>query len=88
MSDRAMVGDSEAVLMGGQIRQAGWDQVPWVDGQWPPMNEVITIRLTSSEWLFAVDQLRQDTPVYESLGNREAVELGLAALDVVLAQLP
>jgi hypothetical protein len=28
-------GDEEDVRVGVDIRRAGWDQVPWVDGAWP-----------------------------------------------------
>ena len=39
------------------IRQAGWDQVPWVDGQWPPMDQILTIHLSAVQWEFAMSQI-------------------------------
>ncbi len=69
------------------IRQAGWDQVPWVgpDREWPPMTEVITIALTAYQWQFAMSW------VGESVSNPvddESVEPCSAALAVVRPQLP
>lgn len=52
MSNNAIDGDSQVVLTGGVIRQAGWDQVPWIDGHWPAMTDVISITLTVEQWLF------------------------------------
>lgn len=31
----AVDGDERSVRIGQSIREAGWDQVPWVNGDWP-----------------------------------------------------
>lgn len=33
----AVDGHEQAVRVGEAIREAGWDQVPWANGEWPPM---------------------------------------------------
>lgn len=79
----AQNGDEATVEVGQRIRQAGWDQVPWVDGAWPPMNQVIPIRLTMAEWTFAADHVRRGIPIYEELGDAESARLGRDALTVI-----
>jgi hypothetical protein len=76
-------GDEATVEVGQRIRQAGWDQVPWVKGAWPPMNQVISIRLTVAEWMFAADEARHSIPIYEELGDDESARLGRDALIVI-----
>ncbi len=43
------------------IRQAGWNQVPWVGPEraWPPPTQVITISLTPDEWRFAMSWVEE-----------------------------
>lgn len=79
----AQNGDDETVEVGQRIRQAGWDQVPWVNGEWPPMDQVISIRLTAAEWMLAADEARHSIPIYEELGDDESARLGRDALAVI-----
>ena len=81
--------DSDAERRGTiaqEIRQAGWDQVPWVgpDRAWPPMTQVITVALTAEQWRFALSWL--DDSVANPVDN-ESVELCSTALAVVRPQL-
>jgi hypothetical protein len=78
-------GDEQVVRMGRAIREAGWEQVPWVHGAWPPMEQVISIRLTRAQWLFAADEVRKSIPVYEELDDEESAQLGRDALTVIEA---
>ncbi|WP_433556027.1 hypothetical protein ACQPWY_27160 [Pseudonocardia xinjiangensis] len=68
------------------IRQAGWDQVPWVGPgrEWPPMTQVITISLTPDEWQFAMSWLEEGA---SNPADDESVELCNTALAVVRSQL-
>jgi hypothetical protein len=68
------------------IRQAGWDQVPWVGPgrEWPPMTQVITISLTPDEWQFAMSWLEEGV---SNPADDESVELCNTALCVVRSQL-
>ncbi|BEL06326.1 hypothetical protein Q0Z83_045170 [Actinoplanes sichuanensis] len=83
ISSEAENGDEAAVEVGLRIRRAGWDQVPWVNGAWPPMDQVISIRLTVAEWTFAADEARHGIPIYEELGDDESAQLGRDALAVI-----
>jgi hypothetical protein len=83
MSLAAPNGDEATVQMGQRIRQAGWDQVPWVKGGWPPMDQVISIRLSRAEWTFAADEARHSIPIYEELGDEVSARLGRDALAVI-----
>jgi hypothetical protein len=58
----AQDGDEQVMYIGQTIRQAGWDQVPWVNGNWPPMNQIISIRLTRAQWWFAADEAARASP--------------------------
>lgn len=40
------------------VRQAGWDQIPWIDGEWPPMGQVLEIVLSSHLWSLVLEHLR------------------------------
>ena len=75
--------DEATVEVGQRIRRAGWNQVPWVDGAWPPMDQVISIRLTAAEWMFAAGEARRGIPIYEELGDDESAQLGRDALAVI-----
>jgi len=79
----AVGGDEEAVRVGSAIREAGWDQVPWVDGQWPPFGQTITITLTRAQWRFALAADAKSIPIYEELGDHESAGLARAAIAVV-----
>lgn len=57
----AVDGDEQSVRIGRAIRQAGWDQVPWVNGDWP-LDQSISIRLTRAQWQFAADEPRKSIP--------------------------
>ncbi|MFC4063342.1 hypothetical protein [Actinoplanes subglobosus] len=83
ISSAAGNGDEAVVEVGQRIRKAGWDQVPWVNGAWPPMDQVISIRLTVAEWMFAADEARHAIRLYEELGDDESAQLGRDALAVI-----
>jgi hypothetical protein len=83
VSTAAEDGDEATVQVGMQIRRTGGDQVPWVDGAWPPMDQVISIRLTRAEWMFVAEEARSDIPVYEELGDEVSAQLGRDALAVI-----
>lgn len=40
------------------VRQAGWDQIPWIDGEWPPMDQALEIRMSPGLWRLVVERLR------------------------------
>jgi hypothetical protein len=80
-------GEEEVVRIGQKIRQAGWDQMPWVDGAWPPMDQVITITLSGSQWRFAMDEVADHEASYVRIGDRESLDLGREALAVVTPHL-
>jgi hypothetical protein len=71
------------------VRQAGWDQVPWVGErrEWPPMDQVLTIRLRREQWQLALDALAHDDPIYERLGDQESLRLGREAHAAITRQL-
>lgn len=71
----AQNGEESVVEFGSAIRQAGWDQVPWVNGELPPMDQVIEIRLTREQWAFASEQSRQSLPFYDEVGYDESAQL-------------
>lgn len=79
----AQNGDEQAVRIGRAIRKAGWSQVPWVNGDWPPMDQVISIRLTRAEWQFAADEARKNIAGYEQLQDDESAALSRKALAVI-----
>ncbi|GAA3435160.1 hypothetical protein [Kutzneria kofuensis] len=78
-------GDAHAVRVGQAIREAGWAQVPWVDGLWPPMDQIISIRLTRAQWRFAADEARESAIDYESLRDEASAQLCRDALAVIEA---
>lgn len=51
--------DAELDATALAVRQAGWDQVAWVDGEWPPMDQVLDIRLSAGLWNLVIAQLRR-----------------------------
>lgn len=83
VSSAAEEGDEATVQQGQRIRQAGWDQVPWVGGAWPPRDQVIPIRLDQADWTFAADKARRSIPIYEELGDEVSAQLGREALAVI-----
>jgi len=76
-------GDERTIAIGLAIREAGWDQVLWVNGNWPPMDQTISIRLTRAQWRFAADEARKSIAVYEGLHDDESAQLGRDALAVI-----
>jgi hypothetical protein len=80
--------DEQAVQVGTAIREAGWDQVPWVEGEWPPMEQVITITLSLLHWRFVTTELTEAIPRWKRLGMQESLDLCRSALDELLPQLP
>ncbi len=87
VSMAAVDGDEQTVTMGSAIREAGWAQVPWVNGQWPPLDQLIRISLSHAKWDFAVDQLRSSRASYLRLGDHEQVRLTDETVTLVTAQL-
>jgi hypothetical protein len=79
----AQNGDEATVQVAQRIRQAGWDQVPWVNGGWPPPEQVISICLAPAEWTFAADEGRHSIPIYEELGDETSAQLCRDALAVI-----
>jgi hypothetical protein len=79
----AVDGDEQAVRFGQSIREAGWDQVPWVNGDWPPMDQIISIRLTRAQWRFAAEDARKSISAYEELHDEESAQLSRDALAVI-----
>lgn len=71
------------------IREAGSKQVPWVgeDRQWPPMDQVLTIRLRRDQWQFALASLADDDPVYQELGDLDSLRHGRDAREAISQQL-
>jgi hypothetical protein len=80
--------DEQAVQVGTAIREAGWDQAPWVEGEWPPMEQVVTITLSLPQWRFVTAELMEAIPGWERLGDQESLDLCRSALDELLPQLP
>jgi hypothetical protein len=76
-------GDEQAVSIGRAIREAGWDQVPWMNGNWPPMDQIISIRLTRAQWQFAADEARKSVVVSEELHDDESAQLSRDALALI-----
>jgi hypothetical protein len=79
----AVDGNERVVSVGSAIREAGWRQVPWVDGEWPPLEQRITITLTRAQWAFIRELSVKDLPIYEDLGDEESAALCRAALAVL-----
>jgi hypothetical protein len=78
-----VVGDEQAASIGQAIREAGWDQVPWMNGNWPPMDQIISIRLTRARWQFAADEARKSVVVCEELHDDESAQLSRDALALI-----
>ena len=68
-------GEDETVALGDAVRDVGGAQVPWVDGQWPPMEQEISISLPRSHWEFVAVRLDDSAPRYERLGYQESLDL-------------
>lgn len=79
--------DEDTVARGRAIRQVGWDQVPWVDGELPPMKQEIAIRLTRAQWTRTLTQLEDTVPVLRDIGEVESERLTRDAISVVREQL-
>lgn len=77
--------DQRTLRIARAIREAGWDQVPWVDGDWPPMDQVIAIRLTRAQWRFAADDARKSIAMNEELCDEQSAQLAWDALAVIEA---
>lgn len=75
--------DQPTQLVAQEIREAGWAQVPWVDGAWPPMDQIIAITLTRAQWRFALNDALDSQPIYESLGDGQSVQLCEAAIRMI-----
>lgn len=81
----AQGGDEPVLALARSIREAGWAQVPWVDGEWPPDDQVITIGLTRAQWRFAAADLREGIPVCELIGDAVSAQLCRDALAIIEA---
>jgi hypothetical protein len=71
------------------IRQAGWDQVPWVGPakEWPADGEILTIRLRRDQWKYVLSRLESETHVYEELRDEMSLHLGRNAERAIRTQL-
>jgi hypothetical protein len=78
-------GEDEIVQMGQAIRAAGGKQVPWADGEWPPMGQEIAITLTREQWDFALVEVEDSTPIYERIGDAVSAQLGRDVVAVLRA---
>jgi len=80
--------DDRSVEIGGSVRQAGWDQVPWIEGEWPPMEQVITIALSASQWRFVITDLDDSVRRGERRRDQQELDLVRSARDALLPQVP
>lgn len=87
ISVAAVDGETGVVRTGEAIREAGWAQVPWVNGQWPPFDQVIAITLTRAQWEFALERMHEHAGIYAGLGDETSLELSRAAITVLSAAL-
>jgi hypothetical protein len=84
VASTAVVAEDERTFRFAQaIREAGWDQVPWVNGNWPPMDQIIAIRLTRAQWQFCADEARKSITICEEIHDEESAQLGRDALAVI-----
>ena len=72
-------GPQEWADLADAIREEGWRQVPWVDGEWPPMEQEISLTLTRGRWDFILKRVDAGTAVYREIGDDESAELGVDA---------
>jgi hypothetical protein len=80
--------DDEREDLASSINEASEAQVPWVDGNWPPMDQVLTISLTRAQWSFVVRELEDAYELAESAGTSLEIRGFLQnAIYVVTAQL-
>jgi hypothetical protein len=87
-SDAAQSGEDDRPAL--MIREAGWQQVPWVGArkEWPADEEVLTITLSREQWHLVVGRLAQDHEIYADLGDQESLRLGRDAEHAIRRQLP
>jgi hypothetical protein len=71
------------------IREAGWEQVPWVGEakQWPPDEQMIGIALRREQWDLVLAELDGDAASYARLGDATGLALGQDAGTAVRQQL-
>lgn len=69
------MGNSERARVADGIREAGSPQMPWVDGQWPPMDQIIRISLEPSQWTFALESVRKSAKRNERAGRETSRRL-------------
>ena len=71
------------------IREAGWEQVPWVGEakQWPPDDQLIGIALRREQWDLVLAELDGGAASYTRLGDATGLALGQAAGAAVREQL-
>jgi hypothetical protein len=97
-SDAIDFGDEDAHALASEIREVGGAQVPWAENyEWPPMDQVITIRLAVNLWRFVLEELRKSAPVYEQIMETahadhrqdyvDSLELGNRAADLIAASI-
>lgn len=87
VADTALQGgdpdEEPKVRMGNEIREAIAGQVPWVAGQWPPKDQVITTILTPSQWQFVIAEEREAVDICESIGDAVSAQLCRDVLEAV-----
>lgn len=72
-----------------RIREAGWEQVPWVGAakEWPADDEVLTITLRRDQWDLTLQELQQAHGDYAELGDQQSLGLGQDAERAIRGQL-
>jgi hypothetical protein len=91
VNTRAEEGDADFVNTGRGVREAGWDQVAhWTpgtpgSGTWPPVEQIVTVTLTSDQWSLVVlsldiwAEISQDTDNHENALAPRAIRLLVSA---------
>jgi hypothetical protein len=74
--------DEQTVDIGSEIMEEGSRHLPG-DPSSLDNDRLVSVTLTRRQWQFVLDQNRQSTPIYESLGDEESLELGRAAEAIV-----
>ncbi|MGQ0845577.1 MAG: hypothetical protein ACT4QF_15755 [Sporichthyaceae bacterium] len=86
-SDSDLTNDEPSAEMARSIRQAGWDQIPQVDGQLPPLESHVTVVLPRSQWVFALGEVESTAGMCQELGLHDLAETAQEVVTAVLPQL-
>ncbi|TDB73611.1 hypothetical protein [Micromonospora sp. KC723] len=74
--------------LGRSIRQAGWDQLIGADGEWPPVDEVVSVTLSGPQWELVTESLENWASVSDDLGQHDDAQRGRLIRTLVKGQLP